>query len=216
MGTLRWWNLKSHNFSKLGVGPLWNDQIWSQQKCSKFSMRRSNLGGGWWFEVITFWLQIYTSILSPTSTHLTNDTYGEHLGVNCWFLTTFLAKLFRQLCSCHWNGNYDLFSNFVTFSALLWPFYDLFSNFMTFLWPLWPFYDLFSTFVTFLWTTKKVTILWTTKWYYLDLIVTFCDLFMTFSALLWPFCEWQKVTILWITKWLLSRSNYNLFMNDTI
>ena len=110
---------------------------------------------------------------------------------------------FQQFC--------DLFGTFVTF---LWPFYDLFSNFMTFLWPLWPFCDLFSTFVTFLWTTKKVTILWTTKWYYLDLIVTFlwpfqyfydlfvndkmilsrsnCDLFMPFSALLWPFCEWQK------------------------
>ena len=110
---------------------------------------------------------------------------------------------FQQFC--------DLFGTFVTF---LWPFYDLFSNFMTFLWPLWPFYDLFSTFVTLLWMTKKVTILWTTKWYYLDLIVTFlwpfqhfydlfvndkmilsrsnCDLFMPFSALLWPFCERQK------------------------
>ena len=104
---------------------------------------------------------------------------------------------FQQFC--------DLFGTFVTF---LWPFYDLFSNFMTFFWPLWPFYDLFSTFVTFLWMTK---------WYYLDLIVTFLwpfqhfydlfvndkmilsrshgDLFMPFSALLWPFCEWQNDTI---------------------
>ena len=110
--------------------------------------------------------------------------------VQNFLCSRFLAKLFPQLCSCHWNGNYDLFSNFVTFLAPLWPFYDLFSNFMTFLWPLWPFYDLFSTFVTFLWTTKKVTILSTTKWYYLDLIVTF----------LWPFYE----------------SNCDLFMNNTI
>ena len=69
--------------------------------------------------------------------------------------SAFLAKLFPQLCLCHWNGNYDLFCNFVTFLALfvtfLWPFYDLFSNFMTF----------FVTFMTFLWPFQH-----------------FCDLFM--------------------------------------
>ena len=129
-------------------------------------------------------------------------------------LSFFLAKLFPQLCLCHWNGNYDLFSDFVTFLALLWPFCDLFMTFLAILWPFCDLYDLFGTFVTFLWTTKKVTILWTTKWYYLDLIVTFlwpfqhfydlfvndkmilsrsnCDLFIPFSALLWPFCERQK------------------------
>ena len=63
----------------------------------------------------------------------------------------FLAKLFPQLCSCHWNGNYDLFSNFVTFLALLWPFCDLFMTFSAILWPFCDFYDLFMTFSALLW-----------------------------------------------------------------
>ena len=58
----------------------------------------------------------------------------------------FLAKLFPQLCLCHWNGNYDLFSNFVTFLALLWPFCDLFMTYLAILWPFCDLYDLFMTF----------------------------------------------------------------------
>ena len=63
----------------------------------------------------------------------------------------FLAKLFPQLCSCHWNGNYDLFSNFVTFLALLWPFCDLFMTFSAILWPFCDLYDLFVTLLPLLW-----------------------------------------------------------------
>ena len=48
--------------------------------------------------------------LSPTC-HFENSRSFMH--------TLFLAKLFPQLYSCNWNGNYDLFSNFVTFLALL-------------------------------------------------------------------------------------------------
>ena len=150
-------------------------------------------------------------------------------------LQTFLAKLFPHLCLCHWNGNYDLFSNFVNFFG---TFVTFFSNFMTFLWPLWPFYDLFSTFVTFLWMTKKVTILLMTKWYYLDLIVIFlwpfqyfydlfvndkmilswsnCDLFMPFSALFDLFVNDKKGHNFMNNKIILSRSYYDLFINDTI
>ena len=136
-------------------------------------------------------------------------------------IVTFLAKLFPQLCLCHWNGNYDLFSNFVTFLALLWPFCDLFMTFLAILWPFCDLYDLFLTFSALLWPfyewQKRSQFYERQKWYYLDLIVTFlwpfqnfydlfvndkmilsrsnCDLFMTFSALLWPFCERQNDTI---------------------
>ena len=58
-------------------------------------------------------------------------------------IVTFLAKLFPQLCSCNWNGNCDLFSDYERQKGhnfpILWPFQELwmtersqFPNFMNF------------------------------------------------------------------------------------
>ena len=63
----------------------------------------------------------------------------EIYSILCWFL----AKLFPQLCSCNWNGNCDLFSDYERQKGhnfpILWPFQELwttersqFPNFMTF------------------------------------------------------------------------------------
>ena len=63
-------------------------------------------------------------------------------------ISSFLAKLFPQLCSCNWNGNCDLVNDK---KVIIWHFCDLFSNYE---WQkghnfpiLWPFQEL--------WTTKR-------------------------------------------------------------
>ena len=131
-------------------------------------------------------------------------------GISNDFHMLFLAKLFPQLCSCHWNGNYDLFSNFVTF---LWPFQqfdDLSVTFMTFLWPFQHFCDLFMN-------DKKSHNFMNNK---MILSRSNCDLFVIF---LWPFQHFNDLFVndlkghnFMNNKMILSRSNYNLFMNDTI